>query len=266
MAESALLWCRLAAARVRADWQYRTSFVLFTLGQALVTLLDFAAIAVIFSRVDVLAGWTIAETAFLYGASGTAFGIADTFISTVERCSQRIKDGSFDRLLIRPLGPLLQITAEEFAFRRLGKLAQALTVFVIAIAAVDANWSFGRAVMVPVMVASGAAIFSALFVATSSISFWTVETQEFANAFTYGGNFMTQYPLAVFAPWMRRLALVTGVAFVNYVPALYILDRDDRIGLPSWAPFTTPAVAVVLCGVAWAIWRTAVRHYRSTGS
>ena len=269
MAEAIRIYGHLAAARVRADWQYRTSFVLFTLGQALITVLDFLAIAVIFGQVDDLEGWSLAEVAFLYGASGTAFGLADCFISAVERCSQRIKDGTFDRLLIRPLGPLLQLSAEEFAFRRFGKLAQAMTVFAIAIAAVDVTWTPGRVAMVPVMVVAGFAIFGAVFVMTSSIAFWTVDTQEFANAFTYGGNFMTQYPLAVFAPWMRRLAMITGIAFVNYFPTLYVLGRDgdgERFGLPAAGTFASPLVGVVAALAAMWVWRTAIRHYRSTGS
>jgi ABC-2 type transport system permease protein len=269
VAEALRIYGHLAAARVRADWQYRTSFVLFTLGQALITVLDFIAIAVIFGRVDVLAGWSLAEVAFLYGASGTAFGLADCFVSAVERCSQRIKDGTFDRLLIRPLGPLLQLSAEEFAFRRFGKLAQAMTVLGLAIGAVGIDWTVGRAVMVPVMVLAGFAIFGAVFVLTSSLAFWTVDTQEFANAFTYGGNFMTQYPLAVFAPWMRRLAMITGISFVNYFPVLYLLGRDDpaeRFGLPAAATFASPVVGLLVSAIAVWVWRTAIRHYRSTGS
>lgn len=270
MAEAVRIYGRLAAARVRADWQYRTSFVLFTLGQALITVLDFVTIAVIFGRVDVIEGWSLSEVAFLYGVSGTAFGLADCFVSAVERCSQRIKDGTFDRLLIRPLGPLLQLSAEEFAFRRFGKLAQAVTVLGVAIGALGGvEWTLGRIVMVPVMVVSGFAIFGSIFVITSSLAFWTVDTQEFANAFTYGGNFMTQYPLGIFAPWMRRLAMLTGVAFVNYVPALYVLGRDggyERFGLPRGAVFLSPVVSVVAALVAVSVWRVAIRHYRSTGS
>ena len=49
------IYRRLVGARIRADWQYRTSFVLFLLGQFMVALSDFAAIAVIFAAVDDLA-------------------------------------------------------------------------------------------------------------------------------------------------------------------------------------------------------------------
>ncbi len=266
MVESLRIFGRIAGARVRADWQYRTSFLLFTLGQALVTLLDFAAIAVLFGRVSSLGGWSLAEVAVLYGTSGTAFGLADSLIGSVERSSQRIKDGTFDRLLIRPVSPLVQLSAEEFAFRRFGKMAQAAVVLAVALRAADIAWTPGRVALVPVMVLSGAFIFGAVFVLTSSIAFWTVETQEFANAFTYGGNFMTQYPLGIFAPWMRRLALVTGLAFVSFEPTRYLLGRPRGASLGAAGPWLTPIVAVIAVGLASTVWRTAIRHYRSTGS
>ena len=45
------VWRRLVGARIRADWQYRTSFFLFLLSQTLVACLDFAVIAAIFTQV-----------------------------------------------------------------------------------------------------------------------------------------------------------------------------------------------------------------------
>lgn len=267
MAELAAVYCRLVATRVRADWQYRTSFVLFTASQFLVTLLDFVAIAVIFGQVPALDGWSLAEVAFLYGTSGVAFGLADAVTSAVERVAVRIRTGTFDQLLVRPLGPLFQLSADEFAFRRVGKIAQAAGVLVVALARLDVDWTAGRALMVPAMIAAGFVIYSALWVVTSSLAFWTVETQEVANAFTYGGNYLTQYPLGIYARWLKHAALLLGLASVNYLPALYVLGRDDDLlGLPAAARFTSPIVAALTGAAAWAVWRVAIRHYRSTGS
>ena len=42
----------MAGARIRADWQYRTSFVMYTVTQGLITFLDFLQIAVIFGQVN----------------------------------------------------------------------------------------------------------------------------------------------------------------------------------------------------------------------
>ena len=56
------------------------------------------------------------------------------------------------------------------------------------------------------------------------------------------------------------------LAFVCYFPAAYLFDKPDPAGFPSWFAFTGPLVAIVAVVVARAIWRTAIRHYRSTGS
>jgi ABC-2 type transport system permease protein len=85
--ESLFVYRRMVGARIRADWQFRTSFFLFMLSQAAVAISDFAAIAVIFSAVDDLAGWSGPEVAFLYAISGIGFGLADVVISPVEMTS-----------------------------------------------------------------------------------------------------------------------------------------------------------------------------------
>jgi ABC-2 type transport system permease protein len=106
-----------------------------------------------------------------------------------------------------------------------------------------------------------------VWVLTSSVAFWTVETQEFGNAFTYGGNHLTQYPIDVLGPWLRRLVtFVVPLAFVAYFPAAYLLDKPDPLGAPSEAALLTPAVSLALALAARAVWSNAVRHYRSTGS
>jgi ABC-2 type transport system permease protein len=87
------------------------------------------------------------------------------------------------------------------------------------------------------------------------------------NAFTYGGAYLTSYPLSVFGDWFRRLvAFGVGLAFVNYFPSLYILDKSDPLGFPRALQFASPVAAAALAVVAGLTWRVAVRHYRSTGS
>ena len=120
----------------------------------------------------------------------------------------------------------------EFALRRLGRITQA------------AWCSRGRATYVDWTPAGcwspccdgrqRAVIFFALFVGFSCVQFWTPDATEFANAFTYGGNTLTQYPLTHLpAEVVRALTFVVPVAFVNWYPCLYILDRADPFGLPD---------------------------------
>ena len=252
---------------MRSDLQYRTSFALFTLSQFTVTALDFVAILVVFSNVPTLAGWSLGEVAFLYGLGNFAFGLADLFIGSIEYIQVEIRMGTFDRLLLRPASPLVQVLADRFSLRRLGKVAEGALVFAIGCHVAGIHWTPARIAMTALSVVTGATIFSALWVLTSCVCFWWVEAREAQNALTYGGNYLSQYPLGIYGAWLRRmLAYTLPVAFVNYFPATYVLDRHDRLGMPAWTPFASPAVAVITVLLASTMWRVAVRHYRSTGS
>ena len=262
-----MIYRRLVGARIRADWQYRTSFALFFVGQALVAAFDLVTIAVIFGRVDLLAGWSFEEVAFLYGVSTFGFGLSDLFISQVETASLHIKAGTFDQFLIRPVSPLLQLSAMEFATRRIGRSIPAAAVLVLASTNVDVSWDPPSLLLVPITVVSSAAIFGALFVITSSLAFWTVETQEIANSFTYGGSFLSSYPIDVLGRWVRRfVTFVVPLASVAYLPAAWLFDKPLPFGLPALAAWSGPVVATMLVLVARGVWGLAIRNYRSTGS
>ena len=118
------------------------------------------------------------------------------------------------------------------------------------------------------MLVSGALVFFGLFVGFSCIQFWTTDATEFANAFTYGGATVTQYPLNIFPrEVMVGLTFVIPVAFVNWYPCLYLLGRSDPFGMPGGAPVRLArSPGVLTMAAALLVWRSGVRHYTSTGS
>jgi ABC-2 type transport system permease protein len=267
VAEALLVYRRLVAAQVRSQLQYRVSFALDLSGAFLISFLDFLAVLVIFHNVPRLAGWSVHEVAFLYAASSISFSLTDLTIGHLDEFPRKIRDGSFDVLLLRPRGTLLQVIASDFALRRLGKLAQASIVLVYALSTLNIDWTVGRAAMLVVMVPAGSVVFGAVWVTGTCLAFWTTEGGEFTNAFTYGGNSLAQYPINIYSAWLRRfLAYLVPTAFVCYFPALYVLGKADPLGLPSWLRFASPLVALLASVVAGCAWRFAVRHYRSTGS
>ncbi len=261
---------RLLGARIRSDLSYRASFAMRLLTTVLVTSMDFAVIGILFSRIDRLGGWSLAEVAFLYGVAGLSFNLADASLGAVDYLGLRVKQGTFDRLLVRPLSPLGQLLVEEFALRRIGAAFQSGAVFVAALAFTDIAWTPAKAAWLAVMLVAAYVIYGGIWIATASVSFWVVDSKEFANAFTYGGNYLAQYPIKVYSEWLRRFfSFVIPTAFVAYFPSLYLLDRmsrEDLLGLPRAVVFASPAVAVATWAVAMAVWRAGLRHYRSTGS
>ncbi len=250
---------------VRAAWAYPASFVMLAVGNTMITGLDFVGLWIMFSHLDDLAGFSLAEVGFLYGASSLGLGIADTLIGSVERIGTYVRTGRLDQMLTKPVPLLVQVCADQFTLRRLGRITQATVVF--GWAATHVDWTPARVLMAVVMVVSGAAVFFGLFVGFSCVQFWTTDATEFANAFTYGGATLTQYPLSIFPrEVMLALTFAIPIAFVNWYPALFVLGRGDPFGMPSWLQFASPLAAVAAVAAALLVWRTGVRHYTSTGS
>ncbi|MFF3259331.1 ABC transporter permease [Streptomyces sp. NPDC002932] len=257
----------IAAMWLRSTMAYRASFVMTAFGNFAATAFDFVAIMLMFSHVDVLGGYTLPEIALLYGAAGTAFGLADLVMGSMDRLGRRVRDGTLDTLLVRPVPVLAQVAADRFALRRLGRITQGALVLGYALVTLDIDWTAARVLMVPLMLLSGAAIFGAVFVAGAAFQFFAQDASEVQNSFTYGGNTLLQYPPTVFAKdLVRGVTFVVPLAFVNWLPALYVLGRPYPLDLPDGVAFLPPVVAALCWVVAGLAWRVGLRAYRSTGS
>ena len=201
---------------------------------------------ILFENVPALDGWTVHEVAFLYACTCISFAFVDMVIGHLDLFPRMIREGTFDLVLVRPRGSLFQVIASDFAFRRLGRAFQGVVVFAYALTGLDIDWDPGRVAMVGVMLVAGALIFGAVWIAGATIAFWTVDGGEFTNAFTYGGNFLTQYPISIYGEWLRRL-----LAFVDAdgVRLLLPVAVRARQGGPARAPARVP-VRVAARGAA----------------
>lgn len=265
MAEALRQYGAIAGMWVRASLAYPVSFWTMTIGSLLMTGLDFVGIWIMFGTVDGLGGFGLAEVGLLYGATGIGIGVADLLIGSVERIGAHVRTGGLDVMMVRPVPLLVQVCADQFQLRRLARITQAAVVFAWAATYVD--WTPLRVLVAVQMVIAGSVIFFCLFVAFSCIQFWTKDATEVANAFTYGGNTLTQYPLTVFPKSVvTSLTVVLPLAFVNWYPCLYLLGREVPFGMPDWLSFVSPVPALLLLALTALVWRSGVRHYESTGS
>lgn len=258
-------FARIARLWVRASMAYPASFAMLAVSGFVMTGLDFAGILVVFGRVDTVGGFTLPEVAFLYAGTGLGIAFGDFVVGRVERLGSMIRMGRLDTMMTKPVPLLVQVLADEFALRRVARIAQAGLVFGWAASMIA--WDPAKVAVTAMMVACGSLIFCGLFIALAAIQFWTTDSAELAAAFTYGGNALTQYPLSIYpSEVVKVLTFLIPIAFVNWYPSLYVLDRDDPFGLPSSLSFASPVAAVVVLAVMSIVWRSGVRHYRSTGS
>lgn len=261
------LYRRFIRLRVRAQMVYRVSFLLDLLAVTLTHLAEFASLALILQRFEGIGGWSLREVSFLYGMVSTAFGVMDLLFGGFDpdTFGENVRKGTLDQYLLRPVDVMVQVFGSGFWLRRLGRIGQGVAILAVGLS--EVQWTLGKALYMPVVFTSMVLFFGALFMAGSTVTFWTVESIEAVNIFTYGGSEMISYPMHIYWPGLRRFfTFVVPAIFLNYAPALYFLDKPDPLGLPAVGPFLSPLVGVGTMVAALAFWQFGLRHYKSTGT
>ena len=261
------LYGRYAALSIRSQLQYSASFVTGVVSTFLVTASEFLGIWALFDRFGQIRGWRLPEVALFYGLVSVSFAISDSIGRGLDLFGATVKSGDFDRLLLRPRSTVLQLLGQDLPLRRIGRLAQGLGVIGYAVIAGSIDWTVGRALLAVASVAASVCAFLGLLVLQATTAFWTVESLEVWNAFTYGGATMGQYPLSIYRWWFRGFfILVVPIGCVVYFPGVAILGRPDPLGAPGFVGWIAPLAGPAFLAIALQVWRVGVRHYRSTGS
>jgi ABC-2 type transport system permease protein len=140
-------------------------------------------------------------------------------------------------------------------------------VLVFATVALRITWSPERIALLTSAIAGGVCVFLGLVVLQATSAFWTTESLEVWNAFTYGGVSMSQYPLAIYRSWFRRFFIfVIPLGCINYLPGVAILGRPDPLGTAVPLQWMAPVAGPIFLVICLQVWRIGVRHYQSTGS
>lgn len=264
MIDTLRLYFRLIRVSIRSQMQYRASFLILTATHFIGTFVDIMGIWVLFDRFKMVQGWTLAELALIYGIMHMGFAAAESSARGFDTFSLIVKNGDFDRILLRPCGTLLQVAARDFQMMRIGRFFQGLVVLLWSCQELHLSLASFQGVMIGLSLIGTASLFYALFVIQATLSFWTTETLELMNIATYGGLESGQYPMSIYNTGFRLFfTLVIPLACVAYYPVAVMLRHET---LPLWMGALFPVAGIVFLLATCQLWRVGVRHYHSSGS
>lgn len=261
------MFCLLFGTAARQGMVYRTSFWLVFFGTLGVAGGELASVFIVFSHTPAIGGWGVWEVVFMGSLALLPFSLAHLIEGGLNDVSMLVKTGDMDRLLVRPVSPLVQAFAFRGELKDLSRTVAAVIGMTWSLSMLDASLGPLEIAMMAVAVVSGFLVYLALFIAGAATTFWTVDRVEAFNMFTYGGLTLAQYPVSIYRPWLRSLFLfVIPVGFVAYYPSLVILGREDPLGMPQWIGWLAPVAGVVFLAASLWYWRLGVNKYQSTGS
>ncbi len=256
------LYAHYTSINVRCAMQYKTSFFLSVAGQFLATFQMFLAIFFMFRRFSSVKGFTYSEVLLCFSIMLFEFSLAEMFARGFDSFSGIVRTGEFDRILVRPQNAVIQVLGSKFEMSRIGRMTQAVIMFVYGIRTSGIEWNFAKIITILFMLIGGTVVFTSLFLIYAALCFFTLDGLEFMNAFTDGAREFGAYPLGIYG---RKMLLFTTFvipySLIQYYPLLYILGQRTSLFY-----VVLPLLACWFFVPALMLWKLGVRHYKSSGS
>ena len=256
------LYKHYVSVNFRSMMQYKTSFLLSLIGQFLISFNVFLGVFFMFQRFSRVEGFTYSEVLLCFSIVLMEFSLAEMAARGFDAFAGMVRTGEFDRVLVRPQGEIVQVLGSKFELTRIGRMLQAVVMFVYGVVKSQVAWDFPKVLTVIFMLIGGTAVFSGLFLSYAALCFFTLDGLEFMNVFTDGAREFGKYPVGVYGEKAVLFAtFIVPYALVQYYPLLYILGRRTSIGY-----MVLPLAACWFLVPALGLWKFGVRHYKSSGS
>lgn len=258
------LYFKYISLLLKSQLQYKASFMMTVIAQFIQPFALLAGIYFLFERFGSIRGWTRYEVFMCYAVVGMCFAISTCFARGFDSFPDMIRTASFDRVLVRPRGTILQVLGANFDIKRIGHFLQSVLVLVLAIIGASISWDLSRIIMLVNMIIGGSIIFSGVYMLQATAAFWTIEALEIANIFTHGIKEHASYPLNIFPKWITLIfTFIIPFGTINYLPLQYLLGKIDGNG---WLYAFIPLIGSLFILPCILAWRFGVGKYSSAGS
>jgi ABC-2 type transport system permease protein len=253
----------LASASLRSEFQYRANAVTSILGGLIYQLTGFVTVWIIVARFNEIGGWSLGEITFLYGMRLTSHGIFYACFSQMFEADRVLLTGEYDRFLLRPFSPLLQLFTRKLRINCFGDLIGGVLLLSVASTRVSVDWSPAAVLFLLGAVVGGALVEGAVQISLGSLSFRFLQTMSVRTTVNEVFNLYGNYPFPKLLEYLLTFAL--PVAFVAFLPATLLLDRHDSLHVSPALAALAPLLGVVLFLLALRVWRWQSRNYQSSG-
>ena len=250
---------RISAASAMA---YRANFLIegvMSLAWMAITLLP---LIVVFSNRDTVAGWDRPSALIVMAYFMATHAVLEGTISpSLADLVERIRMGSFDYVLLKPVDAQVLISASRYEPWKVFDLLGAIALAAYAFAARGAPPGPLDVVLGVALFATGVLAAYALWILCAAASFWVVRLDNLM--YLLGAIFDTaRWPVQVFpGAWRIVFTFIIPVAIMTTYPAKALLGTLDARSV-----LATFGGCLALLIVSLLVWRTAIRSYTSASS
>ena len=166
----------------------------------------------------------------------------------------------FDKILLRPVHPLISIIGSSKEFTALGYFGLGLFLTITMLIKLAIPITIILVIKIILFSIVGATIIGAINTIFSIASFWTYRSNEVIWSF-YRVYTFAQYPLDIYNKFIKLLiTAILPFAFVAYYPSM------NYLGMNGEMVYIAPIIMIILWLLAIRVWNLALNRYRSTGT
>jgi ABC-2 type transport system permease protein len=257
------IYGKLQLHHLRSHLEYEADFWVGIVGMVLTQGAGFVFIWALFTRLPEVQGWTLADVAFLYGLSIIPRGLADVFCDGVWRLHFIVNIGDLDRILVRPVSPVLQVLTQSASVHGFGTVILGGVIVGRAGSEAAIAWDAPRVVLFALSVVAGVVMIGSINLATNTLAFWGQGANTAFPFLVVNLSEFAKFPLSIYDRAIQIfLTWVLPFGFIAYYPGAVLLGKTD---VPAWAGYVTPVVGLLAAAIASLIWAQALRRYQGTG-
>lgn len=240
---------------------YRVDCIVGIFSQLIVQFVSLIFIFVVFQNTENIAGWDFKQILLLFGVTRISIGISGyCFDALYDIGPKYIRNGDFDKILLRPVHPLISIIGDSREFVSIADVFIGLAITICMLIQLSIPITAILIIKIIFFSIVGALIIGAINTIFSIASFWTYRSNEVIWSF-YRMYTFTEYPVSIYNKFIRILiTIILPFAFVAYYPTMAYL------GFNTYMIYLSPVVAIILWIIAVNLWNLALNKYRSTGN
>jgi ABC-2 type transport system permease protein len=239
------------------ELQYRVNFVVQLFQTALALLTGLVVLALVYSHVDELNGWSEAELLVVLGIQMLMGGAIRAWIQpNMQRFIDDVREGTFDYALTKPEDSQVLVSVREFRIWQVVEVVTGAVVMAVGIGRLQSDVGLADALAFGVALLLGTLMIYCFWLVLSTCAFWIVRMDNIVELFD--GVYLTgRWPVGIYPDWLRfGITFLVPIAFAVTVPAEAVTSRLDWQTLALAAGF-----AVVLFAITRWFWRFGLRSY-----
>jgi ABC-2 type transport system permease protein len=256
------MYFTMMSVHLRSAVMYQADFWIGILGIFLTQGAGIVFVWTIFQRIPEIAGWKLWEVALLYALVVIPRGLTELLCDGQWQLRKLVYTGEFDRLLVRPVSPLLQVLCQFSSIHGLGGVILGAMIVARAIRELHLVWSVWDYGLLAFTLLNGLILISATNLLTNSLAFWDPSASSSFPMIFIQSMDLVKFPLTLYDRAIQfALTWLVPFAFISYYPGLILLKK----GSPPWIAYVTPLSGIVVALIVYGVWKLGLARYQSTG-